>query len=182
MCGICGGKLKLTSESRATEAKDQRVIEAVRHALEIEMGGLAFYGKGAASLKAEGGTGAETIIKLFERLAEMEEEHLHILARRYHLDASELEKAAKKTALTPAQVAVWGGVETPVKEPADLLRLAVRLEKRAAAFFEEQAMTFAVGSLEAKLYRELCAEEKEHQGILETELVRFLGGKPGLMS
>ena len=167
LCPACGGRL--TTE-RGTPSADDDAIEAVRHAVEIELGGIAYYERGAAS------TGDPAVRDLFLKLVAMEQEHRETLARRYHVEVPD--EAAP--GLSPARVAVYAGADPPA-EPEALLRLAVQLEQRARAFFAERGALFPEGSAQRGLYRELEAEEAEHVALLQTALGRYLSGKPLLV-
>jgi glutamate synthase (NADPH/NADH) small chain len=103
----------------------------------------------------------------------MEDEHLALLRRRYHLGAEEPAEPA------PEQLAVYAGVDPDVGSTEALLELALTLERRARDFFAGHVREHADGSPAWKLYRELEAEEYEHVAILETELERLRAGRPG---
>ncbi len=168
LCPACGGKLEAGHEVSLESAA---AVEAVRHALEIELGGLSFYARGAAEIEAKD----PELAQLFRELSEMEKEHMVTLTRRYHIDAPETPVA---TSLSPAQVAVFAGAEMKDASGAALLRLAVHLEKRARQFFLDAGLQFPTGSAEWRLYRELEAEEREHVDLLSTALARHLAEKP----
>ncbi|MCC6747264.1 MAG: NADPH-dependent glutamate synthase [Deltaproteobacteria bacterium] len=165
LCPSCGGPLVAGT---ASEATDEETTRAVRQALEIELGGIAFYEQGAAS------AASPELAELFRRLSEMEKEHLATLVRRYHVALPN----AAAPGLTPPQVAVYAGVEGAVDDALSLLRLAVELEKRARRFFLEAGRRFDHGSQAWRLYRELEAEERDHVDLLSTALVRLRAGKP----
>ncbi len=168
LCPICGGTLVLGHD---TKIESEAAVEAIRHALEIELGGLSFYARGAQEVEAKD----PDLAHLFRELSEMEKEHMSILARRYHIVAPE---AAVNPNLSPTQVAVFAGAELKDLSGAALLRLAVHLEKRARAFFLDAGRKFPTGSSEWKLYRELEAEEREHVDLLSTVLARIVAEKP----
>ena len=167
MCPHCGGKLAPLA-TRSIE--DPAALAAIRTAFEIELGGQAFYHR--AALQAED----DTLKALFGKLAEMEKEHMETLARRYH-------------AKVPAPVddfrvdlaAIKAGIGVRPEDPANLFKIAIAFEERAAAFFTEHAELAAEGSAERQLHRELAAEEREHMAMLKTELERWKAGKPGLL-
>jgi glutamate synthase (NADPH/NADH) small chain len=169
LCPACGGALQAGHESDVTS---KAAIEALRHAFEIELGGLAFYARGARDVDDP------TFRKLFESLSEMERGHMETLSRRYHVEPPD----TAESNLTPAHVAVYAGAELPTSAPEDLLKLAVHLEKRARAFFLEKGREFPPGSPEWKLYRELEAEEREHTDLLTAVLTRYTAGKPVLVA
>jgi glutamate synthase (NADPH) small chain len=75
-CPACGGELVRTGAAPAVE---DDAVEAVRTAVQIELGGRAFYRAAAAE-----STDPE-LAELFSRFAAMEDEHLGTLARRYHV-------------------------------------------------------------------------------------------------
>ncbi|MGK5083462.1 NADPH-dependent glutamate synthase [Bdellovibrionota bacterium FG-1] len=168
LCAMCGGKLAIDHQP---ELASQESRSAIRHAMEIELGGLAFYSQGAAAATDP------ALRALFGRLAEMEKEHAATLSRRYHIEVPPL----SGTGLSPSQIAVYAGVEHDAKDPAALLRLALVLERCAVVFFESHEKTYPEDSPHGRLYRELAAEEREHVAMIATELARFLEGKPGLM-
>ena len=146
------------------------VVEAIRAAYEIELGGVALYGRGAEE------TDHPELKELFQRLAAMEREHMVTLSRRYHIP-----EMAWTSELTPAEIAVYTGHDEPVKTPADLLRLAVHLENRARHFFLETGRHFDPSSAEWRLYRELEAEEREHAEMLATALANVEAGRAVLV-
>jgi len=168
LCPACGGTLTAGHEVSLESAA---AVGAVRQALEIELGGLSFYARGAADLEAKD----PELAQLFRELSEMEKEHMVTLTRRYHIDVAETPAA---TNLSPTQVAVFSGAEMKDPSGAALLRLAVHLEKRARQFFLDAGLKFPTGSAEWKLYRELEAEEREHVDLLSTALARHLAEKP----
>ncbi|MBI2214027.1 MAG: sulfide/dihydroorotate dehydrogenase-like FAD/NAD-binding protein [Acidobacteria bacterium] len=168
LCPHCGGHLSRGHESLIGS---EATVEAVRQALEIELGGLSFYARGAKEVEAKD----PELADLFRDLSEMEKEHMITLARRYHID---LPDEPLNMNLTPAQVAVFAGETLAEYSGAELLRLAVHLEKRARAFFLDAGRQFPVGSREWKLYRELEAEEREHTDLLATVLKRMVEEKP----
>jgi hypothetical protein len=97
------------------------------------------------------------------------------LTRRYHakppaLDGFRLDRAA-----------LYAGIDHQPEDPANLLRIAIAFEQRAALRFETEAERLAEGSAERQLYRELAAEEREHLALLSTEYERWKQGKPGLL-
>lgn len=170
MCAACGGPLVL-ADAQAVETMAER--RAIAHAFEIELGGMAFYGRGAAQA-----TDPE-LKELFVRLADMEKEHLGTLSRRYHVEPP----ALPAEGLTATQMAIYAGAElAPGAGGAELLELALRLEVRARDFFAEHAAELSEGTPEWRLYRELEAEEFDHVAMIETELERFRAGKAGLLS
>ena len=168
LCPACGGPLM---PGHDTMVESEAAVTAVRHAFEIELGGLSFYARGADEVEAKD----PELAKLFRDLSEMERGHMDTLARRYHIAAPE---GAVTKNLSPAQVAVFAGAEMKDLSGAALLRLAVHLEKRARSFFLEAGGQFPAGSSEWKLYRELEAEEREHVDLLSTALARQLASKP----
>ena len=171
LCPLCGGTLV---RGHHTPVAGEAAVEAIRRALEIELGGMSFYMKGAEEVKK---TDPE-LAELFNELAGMEKEHMEILTRRYHVAAPD---AVTSENLTPTQVAVFSGLSLEDADAAALLRLAVHLEKRARAFFLDAGKQFETGSPEWKLYRELEAEEREHVARLSTVLGRMAAGKAAVM-
>jgi rubrerythrin len=168
LCPACGGTLELGHE---TAIDSEAAVEAIRHAFEIELGGITFYSHGAKELEAKD----PDLAKLFRDLAEMERGHMDVLARRYHIEAPE---ESRSMHLTPSQIAVFAGADVKDFTGASLLRLAVHLEKRARAFFLDAGRKFPTGSHEWRLYRELEAEEREHVDMLSTVLARIVAEKP----
>ena len=166
LCPACGGALERGAASAAQAAQ-----EAIRHAFEIELGGMALYAQGARE------TNDEELKGLFTKLADMEQHHLSTLSARYHVDAPKLDGDG----IGVAQIAVYGEVEVKAKSAEELLELALRLEERARDFFAEQARSLEEGSAEWRLYRELEAEEWEHVALIDTELRRFREGRVGAL-
>jgi rubrerythrin len=167
LCPYCKGKLELL-ERGAVE--DDRALEAVRKAFEIEIGGHAFYQR--ASREAQD----PELRDLFGRFAAMEQEHMETLSRRYH---AELPAAAADFQIDRA--AIFAGVDRKPEDPANLFRIAIAFEQRAVDFFSREGEQAPAGSVEQELYRELAAEEREHVQLLTTEFRRWEAGKPGLL-
>ena len=90
MCPHCKGKLELIERGPIEDAK---ALDAVRAAFEIELGGEAFYQRAAREAKEP------VLADLFGRLAEMEQEHMQTLTKRYHAD---LPKPAADFQIDPA--------------------------------------------------------------------------------
>ena len=167
LCPHCGGQLEALGARRI---EDSAALAGVRTAFEIELGGQAFYQRAAVEC------GNAQLRDLFSRFAAMEEEHMATLSRRYH--------AAVPAASPGFQIdraAIYAGIKNRPEDPANLFRIAIALEQRAADFFMRHAAAAAPGSAEQQLYRELAAEEREHAATLTTEYERLAAGKPGLM-
>ncbi len=165
-CAACGGELTLADGSGAHGS-----TRAIAEAFEIELGGIAFYERGAAEARD-----AE-LRELFLRLAAMEREHLATLSRRYHVEAPPRE------GMSLAATAVFAEVELPAEGSGeDLLGLAVELERRARRFFTERVRALVPDGVEWRLYRELEAEEYAHVAMLETELEQYRRGRLGLLA
>jgi rubrerythrin len=167
MCPMCDGALE-SLDPRQIDSVD--ALEGVRIAFEIELGGHAFYAQAAKEAKEP------ALKELFAKLAHMEEEHMATLARRYR---AEVPVPAERSGVERA--AVFAGVERRPEDPANLLRIAIACEERAARFFADKGGAAAEGSSERQLYRELAAEEREHADLLWTELDRWKAGKAGLL-
>ena len=167
MCPHCKGKLELL-ERGAIE--DANALDAIRAAFEIELGGEAFYQRAARDAKDP------ALSDLFGRLAEMEQEHMQTLSKRYHAD---LPKPAADFQIDRA--AIFAGIERKPEDPANLFRIAIAFEERAVKFFSEQGAHSPDGSVERELYKELAAEEREHVALLTTEYERWKAGKAGLL-
>lgn len=167
MCPHCGGKLETLAPRDSAEVAG---LAAIRQAFEIELGGQAFYLRAAAD-------STDPILKdLFGRFAAMEQTHMQTLQRRYHATES------KPTEEFKIQLAaLFAGIPVRPGDPANLFRIAMGMEQRAASFFDRCAQALAPGSLEHQLYRELAAEEREHASLLGTEYARWREGKPGLL-
>ena len=168
LCPACGGTL---SHGHDVTLDSEKAVEALRHAFEIELGGLAFYARGAEEAKEP------ALKELFLNLSAMERGHMETLSRRYHV--TEPDTAAP--GLSAARVAVYADADRRTETGEDLLKLAVHLERRARNFFLERGKELEPGSSEWKLYREMEAEEREHTDLLTTALVRYTAGKPVLV-
>jgi glutamate synthase (NADPH/NADH) small chain len=167
MCPACSGKLEALEGERKI---DQAAMEAIRAAFEIELGGLAFYGRAARET-------SEPVLKaLFSKLGDMEKEHMATLSRRYHA-----ELPGPSSDVKVDRAAVYAGIPHRPEDPTNLFRIAIAFEQRAVRFFEERVERTAPGSVERQLYKELAAEEREHVDLLTTELERLRQGKPGLL-
>lgn len=166
-CPQCGGALTLCEGERPAPAGAS--LHAVRMAFEIELGGRAFYQRAAAD------SHDPALRQLFGRFAVMEGEHMETLARRYHLDLPDPSPAFRLEV-----AALFADVAHRPQDPDNLFRIAIALERRAAAFFTEHADAAPEGSAERALFRELAAEEQEHATTLSTELQRWQQGRPGV--
>jgi rubrerythrin len=166
MCPACGGKLVVADP---TKASDAAALDAVRIAFEIELGGMAFYGRAAQEAKDP------VLRELFGRFAEMEKEHMATLSRRYHV------QVPAPGEFKVDRAAVYAGIPNRPEDPANLFRIAIAFEERAVKFFTERGVAVAEGTPEKQLYKELAAEEREHVDILTTELARWQAGKPGMI-
>jgi len=167
MCPHCKGKLEIL-ERGAIE--DDKALEAIRAAFEIELGGHAFYQRAASDAKDP------LLSELFGRLAAMEQEHMDTLTKRYH---AKLPRSAEDFQIDRA--AIFARVERVPEDPANLFRIAIAFEQQAVRFFSEQGGRSPMGSVERGLYEELAAEEREHVALLTTEYERRKGGKAGLL-
>ena len=167
LCPHCGGKLERITTHQIDEGA---ALDGIRKAFEIELGGQAFYRRAAAN-------STEPILQdLFGRFAAMEQEHMQTLQRRYHMQVPE--SSAEFRFETSA---IFFGIPVRPADPANLFRIAIHMEQRAAAFFEQCALAEKPLSKEHQLYRELAAEEHEHAALLTTEYARWQRGQPGLM-
>jgi acyl-coenzyme A synthetase/AMP-(fatty) acid ligase/rubrerythrin len=169
-CPQCGGKLALRDPDRAPSV-DLAALDAVRMAFEIELGGRAFYQRAAAE------SSDDELRALFGRFAIMEGEHMETLSRRYHIEPPD-----PSPGFRVELAAIFGGVQNRPHDPANLFRVAIALEKKAAAFFATRSAAAPSGSPEQRLYLELGAEEREHAASLTTEFERWRARKPGLFS
>jgi rubrerythrin len=167
MCPMCNGTLE-TLEPR--EIDDAESLNAIRIAFAIELGGRAFYAQAARETEEVG------LRQLFHKLAEMEEEHMATLVRRYH---AEVPPPSPRSGVERA--AIFAGIESRPEDPANLLRIAIACEDRAATFFGEKSREAPEGSPEHQLYRELAAEEHEHADLLATEFALWKAGRAGLL-
>ena len=162
-CMACGGELDLVDPP----AVNDQVRDAIRKAFEIELGGRDFYVAAAAH------TTDDALRDTFERLATMEGEHIDTLVRRYHLPPP----ADADGNLHPGMLQA-GGSREPT-DPADLLGMALELERRAEEYFRERIAGAAPAA--ADLYRELAAEEVEHIDLLISELTALRETRAGLL-
>jgi acyl-coenzyme A synthetase/AMP-(fatty) acid ligase/rubrerythrin len=162
-CPHCGGEL---ARPPARRFDDAAALQAIRMAFEIELGGRAFYQRAAAQ------TDDAQLRDLFSHFAQMEGEHMETLARRYHVDPP-----APTPNFKVELAALFGAVVNRPRDPANLFRIAIGMEKRAAAFFAERSAKARPGSSEHALYRELAEEELEHAQLLTAEFERWQVGK-----
>lgn len=167
LCPYCKGKLELF-ERGAIEGDAARA--AVRKAFEIELGGHAFYERAAREAQHP------ELQDLFGRMAEMEQEHMATLTKRYH---AQLPAPSEDFQLDRA--AIFAGVENHPEDPANLFRIAIAFEQRAVEFFTREGERAPAGSVERQLYLELAAEEREHVALLGTEFRRWQSGRAGLL-
>ena len=164
-CPQCGGRLGVR-DPRSVE--DDAALAAVRAAFEIELGGRAFYVRAAREARDP------ALKQLFGKFADMEEEHMRTLARRYRVVVPEADGPFHLD-----RSRVFAGIDHRPDDPESLFRIAIAFEERAVAFFSERSG--APDSPEHELYKELAAEEREHVDLLTTEFDRWRAGKPGLM-
>jgi len=169
-CPSCQGQLVRDAGAGPVDASDERAMEAIRTAFEIELGGGAYYRKAASE------SGDPVLADLFSRMSEMENEHLETLQRRYHAEVPPPSKEFETT-----RAAIYAGLEHNPKDPANLLRVAIGFEQRAVDFFTHHMNECPAGSTERELYEELAAEEREHVDLLTLELERFVAGKGGIL-
>jgi homotetrameric NADPH-dependent glutamate synthase len=165
-CPACGGKLEVLDPRKIEEAK---ALEAIRIAFEIELGGMAFYGR------ARDESTDPALKELFGKFYAMEQEHNATLQRRYHANPP------TSTEFKLDRAAIYAGIPNKPEDPANLFKIAIAFEERAVKFFTEQGTKCAAGSVEQQLYKELAAEEREHVDLLTTEFNRWKQGKPGMM-
>jgi len=169
-CPVCQGTLVRDGGVGAIDEEEEKAMEAIRTAFEIELGGGAYYRKAAEEV-------TDPVLKdLFQRMSQMEDEHLETLERRYH---AQVPLASPDFETTRA--AIFAGLEHNPSDPANLLRVAIGFEERAVAFFSGHVDECPVGSVERELYQELAAEEREHVELLTMELERFHAGKGGIL-
>ena len=161
-CPHCGGALEMLEADRCAESA---ALAGIRMAFEIELGARAFYQRACAD------SNDVALRDLFGRLALMEGEHMETLARRYHVDVP-----APPQAFSVELAAIFAGVEHRPQDPANLFRIAIGWEQRAADFFAERAAQMAPGSAEHTLYRELAAEEEQHVRMLTVAHSRWRSG------
>jgi homotetrameric NADPH-dependent glutamate synthase len=167
MCPACGGKLE---ELEKRKVDDAGAMAAIRTAFEIELGGQAFYRRAAADSKDE------MLRALFLKFVAMEEEHMATLARRYHATVP-----PPNADFQVERAAIYAGIPNKPEDPANLFRIAIAFEKRAAEHFSSRGNAANARSVEKQLYLELAAEESEHVVMLTTEYERWMAGKPGMM-
>jgi glutamate synthase (NADPH/NADH) small chain len=167
MCPHCKGKLQLLERGAI---QDDEAMEAVRKAFEIELGGRAFYERASRDARDE------ELRELFGRFAEMENEHMQTLSKRYHADLP-----APSADFQLDRAAIFAGVDRNPEDPANLFRIAIAFEQRAVDFFAREGEKAPEGSVERELYKELAAEEREHVALLTTEYRRWQTGKAGIL-
>jgi rubrerythrin len=167
LCPYCKGRLEML-ERGAIEGDE--ATEAVRKAFEIELGGRAFYRRAASDASDP------QLRELFSRLAAMEDEHMETLTKRYHADLPE-----PSVDFQIDRAAIFAGVDRRPEDPANLFRIAIAFEQRAADFFARESERAPQGSLERDLYLELAAEEREHVQLITSEFRRWEAGKRGII-
>ena len=101
---------------------------------------------------------------------------MQTLCKRYH---AEMPVAAEDFQLDRA--AIFVGIDRKPDDPSNLFRIAIAFEQRAVDFFTGEGEKAPAGSVEAELYKELAAEEREHVDLLTTEHRRWEAGKPGIL-
>jgi len=143
------------------------IAELYVHAIAIEREAAERYAELAERMRDESN---EDLAALFAGLAALEKEHLEALERR-----------TAGVALPPltARDYKWLGDAAPestarelvfhLMTPRHALRIALRAEQRAQAFFEHVLLTADDPALRA-LAREMAAEEQEHVLLIERML------------
>ncbi len=167
MCPHCGGHLEATSKGSPAE---EVAMESLRTAFEIELGGQAFYHAAAMA------TDDPVLKELFGKFAEMENEHMETLSRRYHMDIP-----ARSADFRLDLAIAHAGFKDIPGDPDSLFRTAILFEERAAAFFAAASDNQPKGSSALQLYRELAAEERFHVSQLSTEYDRWKANKAGIL-
>lgn len=169
-CPVCQGRLVRDGGVGALDPAEEKAMEAIRTAFEIELGGGAYYRKAAEEA-------SDPALKdLFTRMSAMEDEHLETLQRRYHATVP-----PASPDFETARAAIFVGMDDNPSDPANLLRLAIGFEERAVTFFAGHVDQCTPGSVERELYEELAAEEREHVELLTLELRRFEAGRGGIL-
>ncbi len=169
-CPTCQGTLVRDAGAGPVDEDNEKAMEAIRTAFEIELGGGAYYRKAAQEAHDP------ALKDLFSRMSEMEDEHLETLQRRYHAQVPPPSPDFETT-----RAAIFAGLEHRPDDPANLLRVAIGFEERAVSFFSGHVQECPQGSVERELYEELAAEEREHVELLTLELERFEAGKAGIL-
>ena len=157
-CPRCAGELVL-SQAALDPGPDAAAVAAVRTAIEIELGGRAFYQRAAVE------AADVSMRELFRRFAVMEGQHMETLARRHHVQDMPEASPEFRTELA----ALFAGVESHPEEPANLFRIAIAVEHRAAGFYLQRAANARGGSADQRQYLQLAAEEHEHAQMLSNE-------------
>ena len=171
-CLLCGTREETTQGACSSCAVLLRPLAAcaapdacrgpLRDALDIELGGVAFYQQGERLA-----TTPETR-SVYRCLANMEEEHLRRLCWRHQVRP----EPPRQNGQSLARLSVYGNTTPPLSDPAEVLKLAVSLEERAREYFAERRDETDVGSPERELYAQLEAEEREHIAQLSQRLER----------
>ncbi|MBN2800661.1 MAG: NADPH-dependent glutamate synthase [Deltaproteobacteria bacterium] len=169
-CTSCGGALYLREEG--PDLSGDRAQGALQRAMELELGSMAFYKRGARTAKDP------DVAELFERLYELERDHHELLRRRY-----KVESAPPDLDQIPAgQFEHFADYHrTDFTDGQEILRLATRLVERSGRYFEAERASMIEGTPSWQLYAELEAEARDHVAMLETELARYLRGQAGLL-
>ena len=155
-CTHCGSEVD--DVSALPEALDP-VQEALRDAMELEVGGEAFYRSGAKR------TDDQEIKALFERLADMEGQHIRRLFWRHRRRPD-----GQLGPVSLARLVVYGSSDIGGEDAESLLDLAIQLEEMAESFLMERRERFRVDSKAWTLYTEMAEEEREHADLLRCEL------------
>ena len=141
-------------------------VSPLDYAIQLERDGMAFYAEAAANTKNPLGR------KMFEGLAADEKRHEELLLAVAQQMAVELdsELPAKRIATLFAEL----GDEIKAELGADpedtaVVKKALDFEKRAVAFFDEQAAK-ADAARDKALFERLALEERQHCDILESTL------------
>jgi rubrerythrin len=152
---------------------DEHLIDLVRSAISLELNGGYFYKRAAEA------TAHPTGKKMFLRLAEEEDNHVDEIRSMFisligedewkRISAEEAASPRVSPVITQLEAAVAARAHSDVADDTQALRLAMELERRAVAFFEELENA-TTDSVKVKMIRELAEEERYHYDILQAQL------------
>jgi hypothetical protein len=166
-CSLCGGDLR---DLHREPFDDPLTVMPIREAIRLELDSYHFYR--LAWLQARDPVPRA----FFEEMAQLEIDHLHELAARYHVQIDRELLVGTPQVDRALSSALFAGI--PVVEPSKgavgLFNRALAMENRAMLHFRSMAESLPEGA-EKDICLELAAEEKEHIRLLQNERSRYVG-------
>ena len=155
-----------------SQAND-KLIEVVRAAVNLELNGEYFYRRAAKA------TGHPQGKAMFQRLAEQEQGHVEeirdlfvsLVGEDEWQKITDEERASPRTSpvIEQLEAAILARGHSEVADDTQALRLAMELERRAVQFFEG-LMNYTEDPVKLGMIRQLIDEERFHYDVLQAQL------------